>query len=244
MALEDDQIRDFASLAYLKGFLRIYATHLGLNADDMIRLYEKLYTPGGTPANVTPESGENAGSGRRRFSWRKLVLPVFLLLLLLATSYLLNHFLSPARRQPPPPPNGERAHPAAIVQPARSSVRHSAPAPRSEPEAAPVETKRPVVPVPEHAVEQKPAPDAVKGLFVRMKVTQAGTLAVTIDGAAAQNYDLAGGDVIEWKADRNIALELSNAGGVEVELNGKPLKPFGPPGNPGYVLLDANGVKQ
>jgi hypothetical protein len=89
-----------------------------------------------------------------------------------------------------------------------------------------------------------PPPEAVKGFIVRMKVTQNGTLAVTIDGATAQNYDLTVGDVIEWKAEKKITLDLSNAGGVETELNGKPLKAFGPAGKPSYVVLDANGVKE
>lgn len=42
-ALEDDQIREFANQAYLKGFLRIYATFLGLNSDDIARMYAKLF---------------------------------------------------------------------------------------------------------------------------------------------------------------------------------------------------------
>jgi hypothetical protein len=83
-----------------------------------------------------------------------------------------------------------------------------------------------------------------RGFILRMKVTQNCTLAITIDGASAQNYDLTSGDIIEWKADKTIALELSNAGGVDTELNGKPLRPFGPLDVPIYVVLDANGVKQ
>jgi hypothetical protein len=51
------------------------------------------------------------------------------------------------------------------------------------------------------------------------------------------------GDAIEWKAEKNIALELSNAGGVEVEINGKALKPLGPVGKPVSIVLDANGVQ-
>jgi len=77
-----------------------------------------------------------------------------------------------------------------------------------------------------------------------MKVTQSGTLTVTIDGATSQGYDLAIGDIIEWKADRNITLELSNAGGVEVDLNGKQLKPLGLTGKPAVVVLDAEGIRQ
>lgn len=42
---------------------------------------------------------------------------------------------------------------------------------------------------------------------------------------------------------KKVTLELSNAGGVDVELNGKPYKSLGPPGKPVYVELDAEGIK-
>jgi len=54
LALEEDQVSQFSSLAYLKGFLRIYATYLGLNPDDMIRLFEKLYAPAARGAARVP----------------------------------------------------------------------------------------------------------------------------------------------------------------------------------------------
>jgi hypothetical protein len=90
---------------------------------------------------------------------------------------------------------------------------------------------------------QKAAPETVRGFVIRLKVTQSGTLTVTIDGATSQSYDLAVGDSIEWKADRTITLELSNAGGVESELNGRQLKPFGQTGKPATVVLDSEGVR-
>ena len=77
-----------------------------------------------------------------------------------------------------------------------------------------------------------------------MKVTQIGAVAVAIDGAAPQNYDLSVGDSIEWKADKSMALDLSNAGGVEAEINGKPLGPLGSAGKPAFVQLGAEGIKQ
>ena len=69
-------------------------------------------------------------------------------------------------------------------------------------------------------------------------------MTVTIDGSASQDYDLVVGDSIEWKADRTITLELSNGGGVEAELNGRPLKPFGQSGKPATVVLDPEGIRQ
>jgi hypothetical protein len=77
-----------------------------------------------------------------------------------------------------------------------------------------------------------------------MKVTRNGSLSVIIDGAAAQHYELDIGDTVEWKAEKSIALELSNGGGVEIEVNGKPLSPLISSGAPTYVVIDAEGIKK
>jgi len=240
-ALESDKIKEFPSLAYLKGFLRIYATYLGLNSDDIIRICEKQYLPAGAP---TQAAAGDAGSEpvRRRFAWQKLVLPVVLLIMLLATATFLNRSSTPSRQQAPPKPAAPATAPA--VQPALSSARPATTEQRPKPDSPPTEpAKTETAPV-ERATVQKPPPETGKGFIVRMKVVQNGTLAVTIDGGAVQNYDLTVGDFIEWKAEKTITLDLSNAGGIEAELNGKPLKPFGPAGTPAYVVLGADGVKQ
>jgi len=82
IALEEDQVRQFSSLAYLKGFLRIYSTYLGLNPDDMIRLYEKLYSAnssGGVHSSGTAAVGDPAP--RRKFPLQKLAMPAVILVL-------------------------------------------------------------------------------------------------------------------------------------------------------------------
>ena len=92
-------------------------------------------------------------------------------------------------------------------------------------------------------VQPKKPADTGKGFILKIKVTQNGNLHAVVDGTVAQPYELTVGDVIEWKAEKSVALDLSNAGGVDVELNGKPLKQLGPPGKPAYVVLDADGIK-
>jgi cytoskeleton protein RodZ len=244
-ALERDQVKSFASLAYLKGFLRIYSTHLGLNPDDMVRLYEKLYAPPDQHGQAL-ESGDGGVAKRRRVPWKKLVLPAVLLVLLLVISAIIERSrpsAPPAPQQAVLPPAAPQV--AAPVQAMRSSARELPP-PKETPPAAPAPAVVPKkqAPPPERPAVAPPQPSAAaKGFIVRMKVVHNGALAVTIDGAAAQSYELSVGDVIEWKAEKDITLELSNAGGVEIELNGKPLKPLGPEGQPAYVTLDAHGVK-
>ncbi len=242
-ALEEDQTKEFASLAYLKGFLRIYANYLGLNPDDIMRLYEKMSAQGGARA-----VGQSAGEGkqekvRRRFSWRKLALPACLLMLLIITAAVINRSAKSSLQQAAPKPATDPQVTQAVMPPL-SSARPAAPVQKAEPAVPPADTARKESAPPEQLSARKQLVDLPKGFVVRMKVTQNGTLAVTIDGASPQDYDLAVGDVIEWKAEKNITLDVSNAGGVEVELNGMPLSSFGPVGKPAYIVLDADGIKQ
>ena len=239
MALEADQVKEFANLAYLKGFLRVYAGYLGLNPEDLMRLYERLGAPEASPGNERKNSGKAAGRKQRRFPWQKLALPAVLLLMMIATSAILNHSPAPPPIHPAPQP-GVVAAPVAPLQPALSSA--AMVVTPAKPDTVSGQTQNPK---PEEAVSEKNiSPDSYqesgKGIIVRLKVVQNGSLAVSIDGAGSQGFDLTSGDVFEWKADRTIALELANAASVEAELNGKPLKSFVAPA---YVVLDVNGVK-
>lgn len=242
-ALEEDQISQFGSLAYLKGFLRIYATYLGLNPDDLIRLFDKLYTSG-TPQ--TDNKRNPAGIGepplKKKFPLQKLIMPAIILTLILITSAIINRSSTITPRPNQSLPTVPVPVAAPVVQPTYSSTKQSPPVANTEnpPSVAP---RTDLQPPPQNKNSSVPAADTTRGFIARMKVTQSGNLSVTIDGASSQGYDLVVGDSIEWKANRTITFELSNAGGVEVELNGKPLKAFGPVGKPVVVVLDSDGVK-
>lgn len=242
-SLENDQIREFANRAYLKGFLRIYATYLGLNFDDIAPMYDKLLgVQVDTPDRVRPSS--TSSRPPRRFKLlKKMLFPLFLLAVILITATFFKSPPSPPVIQPQPaaivaPPREEAA-----VQQVQSSVRirkveKSVPPPKAEViSAVPSEAEKSVT------VHQRPA-DLPKGFILKIRATQNGALTSNVDDSGPQKYELTIGDVIEWKAEKNVTLELSNAGGVDVELNGKPYKPLGPPGKPAYVELDASGVKE
>jgi cytoskeletal protein RodZ len=238
-ALEEDQISQFASMAYLKGFLRIYATYLGLNPDDMIRLYDKLYTSSGP--QDSKKSGTSTPPPRKKFPLQKLVMPAVILVMILIAAAIVNRSPSTPLRQNQPVPIV-----ASVVVPVVQPIRSSAKPPSSTKKTAESisNQQHPDSPPVVQNKIQPPQPENYKGFIARMKVTHGGTLTVTIDGSTSQGYDLVVGDSIEWKADRSITLELSNSGGVEVELNGKLLKPFGQSGKPAVVVLDAKGVTQ
>ena len=240
-ALEDDQIREFANQAYLKGFLRIYATYLGLNSEDIARMYDKLFGVKGEKTDNTRTSGTPARSSRRIVSFKKMVFPALLLVIILVTATFFRRPASPPFRQPdtttivmPPLQNS-------AIQMVQSSERVKVPKQDIQPVTR---EKRPAErPDSEKPMITKRPQEITKSFILKIKVTQNGTLTSSVDGSESQQQELAVGDVIEWKAEKKVTLELSNAGGVDVELNGKPYKPFGPSGKPIYVELDSDGVK-
>ncbi|NTW98692.1 MAG: DUF4115 domain-containing protein, partial [Geobacteraceae bacterium] len=149
-----------------------------------------------------------------------------------------------------PPPLVRSPQPAVVVAPpvqntAVQAIQSSVRVRKAEQEILPPKAeKSEASPKSEIAVTSKRPANGAKAFILKIKVTQNGTLTATVDGSVPQQYELTVGDVIEWKAEKKVALELSDAGGVEVELNDKPFKSLGVPGKPLYVELDADGIKQ
>ncbi|KAB0664375.1 DUF4115 domain-containing protein [Oryzomonas japonica] len=249
LALENEKTKEFANQAYLKGFLRIYATYLGLNPDDMIRLYDKQQIQD-SALSATAQQKKAAGDAqipKKRISLQKLALPAFLLLLIIITASIVNRSEAPPKQELAPPQVSQTRPVSAVapqtpVLPPRSSAQAPPPPQKTEKKPVPAEPLKDTPPADQGSATSQSSEQS-KSFIARMKVSQNGTLNVTIDGAVSQTYDLMAGDAIEWKAEKNIALELSNAGGVEVEINGKPLKSLGPAGKPVSIVLDANGVR-
>lgn len=242
-SLENNQISEFANQAYLKGFLRIYATYLGLNFDDIAPMYDKL---SGVQADKPDRVRTSSSSPRpaRRFALlKKMLFPFFLLMVIIITATFFKRPPAPPVIQPQPPPFVAPPREEAAVQQIQSSVRII----KTE-KVVSLPKAEVISPVPSEAeksvtLHQSPA-DVPKGFILKIRATQNGALTSNVDDSGPQKYEITIGDVIEWKAEKKVTLELSNAGGVDVELNGKPYKPLGPPGRPAYVELDASGVKE
>lgn len=228
-ALEEGRFHTLPNIAYAKGFLRAYAAFLGLSGDEVIAMYERGdSSPPHPPAEAkrvpgAPDTGEaRVSRGGRWF------VPFILLALVVAAAYILDDDGPQPEKTPPPIDASQAVQVAAPVQPPRSSAQ--------------VEPKPPEVPADRGKGDPGEANAAPRGIVLKMKVNQDSWLNITIDDTVSQQYDLKAGDLIEWKGDRVFNLELGNGGGVEAELNNKPLKPFGEPGQPAHVVLKADGT--
>lgn len=230
VAIEDGMFEKLPNAAYVKGFLRLYAGVLGLSGDEIIAMYDS------TSAHVTPLATERPQSkhvetiktgGRNRW-----ILPLLLLSLVLVAAFFLQE--KDEKSGIRPPPSSSKPQVAVLpspLQPVLSSAKVSS-------EKA-IEAAAPAVkPASNELIAAgEPRP---KGVFLKLKFNQDSSLNVTIDDSISQHYELKSGDLIEWKAEKSFTLDLGNAGGVEAEFNGKPLKPFGAAGVPAHVVLKAD----
>ena len=107
-ALEQDEFDTFESDIYLKGFLRNYAQHLGLEVDDVLRSLDRLRggrkSSGGTLWDIEGNISEEKLKSPNIF--RRFVLP----LLLLSIIVLLFLFLNERRKVQRLTPGGAQGY--------------------------------------------------------------------------------------------------------------------------------------
>lgn len=228
-ALEEDNYTRLPSDVYAKGFLRLYATFLGLDEQDVLNLYP--HESSGAVTRLEPEVGaiesEAAGTSSRTRMRRNWYLAAVCAVLAAGILFFRVSGGKPERKADP-----------SVSLPPLMNLNSSSPQPR----ISVVPGQKIVETVPPEIKETPPRPSVSpeKGIVLKMKALEDGFLVVTIDDMISQQYDLKAGDVIEWKAEKVFSLDLDNAGGVEAELNGKILKPFGEKGMSAHVVLKAD----
>jgi hypothetical protein len=231
-ALEEDDYDKLPSDAYAKGFLRVYANYLGICEEDVLELYRRGNSPEHTletdSRSFTPDEISHVASG-----WRKRWI-IYLLLPGVVLSALILYYIS----------KGTSEKTGGHQPTSRPSHAEQLNSPVSQPALSPDELKRKV---PEQSANgqmlfSKP-PVTDKGSVLRFKTVKDGSLDITIDDMVSQHYDLKVGDIIEWKGHKQFAINLEDAGGVEAELNGRTLEPFGESGAPAHVVLQAGGAE-
>jgi cytoskeleton protein RodZ len=237
-AIEEDDFAKLPSPAYIKGFLRLYASYLSLSGDDVVQRYDASVPPVVAPAIEhgpqhpgvqIVERAKLGGHGR----W---VVPVLLLVLVVLAAVFLSEQDGKQARTAPQAPQAPEAPPPA-----------PAPAASAPPEKAALQPQRSSAVQPPGATPARTettataAPGAFKGsgVVLKLRFNRDTWLSITIDDSISQRYDLKAGDVIEWKGSRDFVLDLGDGSAVEAELNGKPLKTLGEPGKPAHVELKA-----
>lgn len=208
-ALESEDWPTIGAPVYVRGFIRTYARFLGIDAESAVQRFNESGS-GGPGQGASPPGREASEQGRRSrpspFLWAAGTLA---LLLVAAVVYKYLSLQMGSRT-----PVAVLASPAAAASPGGTPVAEAASA---EPEASP-------------SPSPSPSPSSTKTLTVHL--SQESWLRVVVDGHNDMEGLFPPGTVRTFHG--NVAdVRIGNAGGVDLDVNGKDL---GKLGNSGDVV--------
>lgn len=223
-AIEAGDLCKLPSQAYTRGFIRLYASHLGLSSEQATIMMNASPT---APEYLPADLQSNQKHPRRYLPvYRRSLILVAALTIALAAAY----FLPKKPTINSTPIRGSRIDSSSSGSAVKSpdtaqpqSTPKSEPLPQTIP---PQETREP------------------QSIVLRLKAVSDGKISVTIDGSVPHDYDFVTGDMIEWMAESEIMLDLENAASVEGELDGIKLTNFGEKGKAVHLVLKADGIHQ
>ncbi len=244
-ALEERRFDDLPGRPYVLGFLRTYATYLGLDADDIITRFKAETSDFGDPQKL--EFPLPADEGRTP-GWLLLVLALVLAAAVYASWYYLNTSDRLVVDKVPEVPANLLADTTPAVAPRTTGVAAAeaeAPPAALEPASLAPTTPAPAAP----AIETSPLPEAPATTVatrageprvfgqadstsrVKLRATAASWVQVTgPDNELLLEKTLNPGDVYHVPDRPDLMLTTGNAGALEVTVDGRVAPSLGPKG--------------
>jgi cytoskeleton protein RodZ len=228
-ALEEGRVKDLPGAAYAVGFVRSYATALGLDADDAVRRFRDMSGTAVTKSGelVFPEPVPRRGIPTGILAAIGVAIAVF--------GYVAWYQWSGRGERvvdsvPPLPPRLERA-------PEAPATREAPPAPVAEPPAPP----------PPAAAAPRPAPPPIDPDKPRIVIRAKGESWVQIrdnpGNRTLVDRVMRGGETIEIPNRAGITLTTGKAENLDILVDGQDVEIFGGTGVRRNIALEADRLK-
>jgi cytoskeleton protein RodZ len=189
IALEEERFEALGGDVYAKGFLRTYATWLGLDPEPLVERFRREVAGAGYDAHALLEHPVARPPRRGLPSWVAWTgIGALVLFVALTVAGTLGG-------RSPEPASGLDPDPVAT------------PAPTAEPSPSPDPTDEP---------SPEPTPEGVELVLI---FEEASWVRVTIDGQVVEEGLIAAGETLTFSDDEGIRVRLGNAGGVVLRLN-------------------------
>jgi cytoskeleton protein RodZ len=224
-ALEGDDFKSISAPFFVRGFLRTYASHLGLDPQEVIDRYESQLDWAG----FFPETTEPPPAGQE-----KPLFKYILLLSLLVAGVGIGYYFFQKPPVPPPPSPSVTPPPAptADVQPPPPppSTPVEPPPPPSPPPPEKVSPGPEPLPAKEEKEPEKP-PAAMpvrkdqeelkeQRNILKVVATEKTWMRIVPDNEKAIDIMLQPGETASWSTRGRFNITVGNAGGVEIFFNG------------------------
>ncbi|TDA69475.1 MAG: helix-turn-helix domain-containing protein [Clostridia bacterium] len=205
-ALENEDLSALPGRVYAVGFLRAYASYLGLNSDELVKTLNEVYPfPEDEVLTVSPAAPPSLGKRRR---------PIWLLLFLLVVVATIAFGLVWRMRLVGFLP-GETPSPAVEIPgkpPASNATPEQTPAPETSPGPG------------------QPPAGPTQASLVRVEVLvkeRECWMEVRVDGRLEFSGILRAGEGQTFAGEQEVNIKFGDAGAVEVRQNGSPAGPMG-----------------
>ncbi|MGQ9695239.1 MAG: helix-turn-helix domain-containing protein [Thermodesulfobacteriota bacterium] len=232
-ALENSEFHLLPPPVFVRGFLRAYAHHVGLEEQKVLEMYERQTKDADLSGRIKNQEME------KKFPrWAKILVPILLIVCgVIVFYYLANIPPSPPSTPPPsssalPPPSSPTPPPPADKVALQSEIKASpaveeAPPPpitsSEEKRIAPPPSAPSLKGVPDVSEKTPPALSAEKKErrhVLRIKAIERTWLRLKPDDGKEIEALLKPKEEFTWKANRQFKITIGNAGGVEITFNG------------------------
>jgi cytoskeletal protein RodZ len=212
-AIEEENYQLIPGEVYVKGFLRNYASYLGLNGEEFVQRYKDAKQP---PATVSePDKKEEKPNFEVKAPGSNRVIYWGLAIGIVGAGYFgYNQFLQPSTPKVSSPPPIS-----------------SAPAP-----SVPGQTPPNITPP-----SQKSVTPVVQGVKIQARFTANCWVQVLADGQEIFEGVLRQGETTTWEAKTTMEVRLGNAGGVELTVNDQPQGALGKSGDVVHKVYKSQG---
>jgi cytoskeletal protein RodZ len=239
-AIEQEEFQVLPGGIFNRGFIRTFAQRVGLDPEQAVADYERIFTPtvpeplAAVVKEVQAAPAETAVTPRPRRDYFPVA--VAALILLIAVFYFLNRNSSTTEHLPSElaataAVSEPVAEPRAVVQPETPPVVESAP--------SPVLTALPASSVVPQPVLDRAATGAIidEALVLELEASAVTWIRLAADGTIIEDVILQPGHARRYTAQDSLEISIGNAGGISMKVNGRNLGTLGVEGRARKFLI-------
>lgn len=200
-AIENDEFSKLPGQTFLKGFLRSYARFLCIDEKELIsKVRDKKWTETHASNNHETEKNiENTKTPTLKSKYIRIILPLSAVVIVLMVIIMLFG----GNKDTSKIQNSKEVKEVIVL-----------------PGPVEVQQNKIVQPPPVHVEQAEP-------LLLKLSAKELTWIQAKLNDSEKKEVLLKPGESVLWKGEDKITMTLGNAGGVEAEINGKSLEPFG-----------------